>query len=846
MLQLTVRGLLAHKRRLASTVLAILLGVAFMAGSRILTDTMSASLSGVYVDSERTTDVQVRGDVAFDASAGAIRGSVPASVVDQVAKVPGVAGVAPRIEGFAQVLGANGKPVGDLAKGAAPVGAAWASDPALNPFRLVEGRAPATDGEVVIDRGTARSASLRVGSETRVLTAEAPRDVRVVGIARFGDADSMAGTSSVLFTADAAGRYLASDGSVSSIAIRAADGVSQADLARRVAAVLPAKTEAVTGTLLADENQDRKNDDVSFFSMFITVFAVVALLVGAFIINNTFAIVVAQRTRELALVRALGASRRQVRRSVALEALLVGAFSSTLGLLGGIGVARGLYALMDGFGISLPEASLVVKPSSLVLAFAVGLVVTVLSALLPARRAARVAPVAAMRDLAVETPRRSGKRAALGVVLAGGGAASVVIGVLAGSIPGVLIGALVSVLGVATLGPVIARPAVRLLGAWLPATRGVRGQLARENAVRNPRRTSATAAALMVGVSLVGAMTSFAASGKWSVQHSFDKEFRGDFVVDSGGWQWGGFSKELAEDLAKAPELTAVSGKRFTAVQLEGNLEYEFAGFDTRALAGVFDIGTKAGSAEAMGLNGIALQEGLAEKRGVSVGDTVDVVFGSGEQRTLTVKALYSHSDWVGKAFVDSTVFDDAQPAALDLQVAAKAAPGVSPAEARAAIERAASAYGGVTVRDRSQVLDQIVEQFNTFLGVVYALLALAILIALIGIANTLGLSVVERTREIGVLRAVGMSRAHVRGMVRWEAALIGAFGAVLGLAVGMFLGWSLVFAISQQVETARFVVPWSQLGVIVAVASTCGVIAALLPARRAARLDVLQAIATT
>ena len=846
MLQLTLRGLLAHKRRLASTVLAILLGVAFMAGSRILTDTMSASLSGVFVDSERTTDVQVRGAVAFDASAGAIRGPVPAAVVDKVAAVPGVAGVAPRIEGFAQVLGSDGKPVGDLAKGAAPVGAAWATDPQLNPFRLVAGRAPAADDEVVVDKGTAESASLRVGSTTRVLTAQAPREVQVVGIARFGDADSMAGTSSVLFTPAAAARYLASDKTVSTIALRAADGVSESELVRRVSAVLPAKTEAVTGAALAEENENRSNDDVSFFSLFITVFAVVALLVGAFIINNTFAIVVAQRTRELALVRALGASRRQVRRSVALEALLVGAFSSALGLVAGIGVARGLYALMDGFGISLPEASLVVKPSSLVLAFVVGLVVTTLSALLPARRAARVAPVAAMRDVAAETPKRSGKRAVAGVLLTAGGATSVVVGVLAGSVPGVLLGALASVLGVATLGPVIARPAVRLLGAWLPSARGVRGLLARENAVRNPRRTSATAAALMVGVSLVGAMTSFAASGKWSVQHSFDQEFRGDFVVDSGGWQWGGFSKDLADELAKAPELTAVSGKRFTAVQLEGALEYEFAGFDTRTLPGVFDIGTKAGSADALGLDGIALQEGLAKKRGVSVGDTVDVVFGSGQERTLTVKALYSHSDWVGKAFVDRAVFDSAQPAALDLQVSAKAAPGVSQADAREAIERVTAAYGGATVRDRGQVLDQIVEQFNMFLGVVYALLALAVLIALMGIANTIGLSVVERTREIGVLRAVGMSRAHVRGMVRWEAALIGAFGAVLGLAVGMFLGWSLVFAISQQVETARFVVPWSQLGVIVAVAATCGVIAALLPARRAARLDVLQAIATT
>jgi putative ABC transport system permease protein len=844
-IQLTLRGLMAHKRRLVSTVIAILLGVSFMAGSRILTDTMKSSLAGVYVDSERTTDVQVRGTVAFDGSAGAVRAAVPGSVVDRLQHVDGVAAVAPRVQAFAQIQGTNGKPVGDLSKGAAPVGAAWAQDPKLNPFHLVEGRAPGAANEVVIDKGTAKAGHLRVGSTTKVLTAAAPQQVTVVGIARFGDADSQAGTSTILFDQDAARRYLAPDGTVASVALRAASGVSQAELVRRVSAILPAKAEAVTGAVLAKENSDRKNEDVDFFALFITVFAVVSLLVGGFIINNTFAIVVAQRTRELALVRALGGSRRQVRRSVALEALVVGSVSSALGLAAGVGVAHGLYAMLSTFGISLPTGDLVVKPSSLLVAFAVGVVITVLSALLPARRAARVAPVAAMRDVAVE-PRRPGlKRTATGIVLTAGGAAAVVGGVLAGAVPGVLFGALASFFGVATLGPVLARPAMRVLGAWLPRARGVQGLLARENAMRNPRRTSATAAALMVGVSLVGAMTCFAASGKWSVQSSFENEFRGDIVVDSSAWQYGGFSTDLAERLSQAPELAAVTGKRFSAVSADGTLIQEFAGFDTGAIDQIFDIGATSGSAQALGADGIAVEKGLAKERGWQLGDAVDVTFGSGQKRALVVRALYKHGDWVGKAFVDRSVFDSAMPAALDVQIGVKAAPGVSPAAAKAAVEAIAASYGTAKVQDRKEVGEAIVKQFNLFLGVVYGLLALAVLIALIGIANTIGLSVVERTREIGVLRAVGMSRAHVRAMFRWEAALVGAFGAVLGLAVGMFLGWSLVFAISQTVETAKFVVPWAQLAVILAVAAGCGVIAALLPARRAARLDVLGAIAT-
>src|SRR4051794_11481104 len=405
MLQLTLRGLMAHKRRLLSTMIAVLLGVSFMAGSRILTDTMKDSLAGVYVDSERTTDVSVRGTVAFDGDNGAVHGTVPGDLQSRISAVPGVAAVAPRIEAYASVQDADGNPVADLNNGAAPVGGAWSADPALNPYHLVDGRAPSTDTEVVIDKGTARRGSLHVGSTTSVqTTAAAPLQVQVVGIARFGSADSMAGTSSVLFTPTAARRYLSPDGTVSSFAVRADSGVSQAALAKRIGTILPGNAEVVTGTALAKENSDRKNEDVDFFALFITAFAVVALLVGAFIINNTFAIVVAQRVKELALVRALGGSRKQIRRSVGLEALVVGVVASAAGVVGGVAVAHGLKALLSAFNIALPAGPLVIRSSSLLIAFPVGVVVTIVSALLPARRAARVAPVAAMRDVAIDQP----------------------------------------------------------------------------------------------------------------------------------------------------------------------------------------------------------------------------------------------------------------------------------------------------------------------------------------------------------------------------------------------------------------------------------------------------------
>jgi putative ABC transport system permease protein len=838
-----LRGILAHKRRLLSTVTAVLLGVAFMAGSLVFTDTMKASLSGAFQDGERSTDVLVRGPVTITTGQGTQHAPVPAGLAADLAAVDGVAAVAPRLEGFAQVLGTDGKPVDDLSGGAAPSGEAWAADERLNPFELVAGRAPRGADEVVVDRSTADAADLSVGDRTSVLTGAAPQEMTVVGIATFAGQDNRAGNRTVLFSAATADRLLGGDGRVDAIALLADDGVDQARLAKRVEAVLPATDEAITGTALAEENGKRTNEDVTFFSLFMTVFAVVALLVGAFIISNTFSILVAQRTRELALLRAIGASARQVRRSVVLEALVVGAVASALGLFAGVGVARGIQALWSVLGITMPDGPLVVSSRSLVISFVVGVVVTVASALLPARRAARVAPVAAMRAVAVEPVRVSRRRAVIGLVLTAISAASVVLGILDGVVPLVLLGALGALFGVATLAPLLARPVVRLLAALLPRLVGIRGLLARENAVRNPRRTAATASALMIGVALVGSITSFAASGKHSVTASFDQEFRGDLVVESGAWVFGGVSPELSTALQAQPEVAVAVPRQFTQARV-GDSSAEVTGWSA-GLEKVFDVGRTAGSAPTLGADGVALGTSYAKSHDLSLGDSVTITTASGASRSLTVRQLFRHTDWAGAVVVDRATFAALQPGALDTSVYVKGAEGVGAGALRAAVDRVAAPYANADVRDRDEMRAAVASDFNAILGIVFGLLALAIVIALLGIANTVALSVVERTRELGLLRAVGMGRGHLRGMVRWEAALIAVFGTVTGLAVGMFLGWAMVFAVSQQVETAEFVVPYGQLGVIVAVAAVCGVVAALLPARRAARLDVLAAIAT-
>ena len=474
-----------------------------------------------------------------------------------------------------------------------------------------------------------------------------------------------------------------------------------------------------------------------------------ALLVGAFIINNTFVILVAQRTRELALLRAIGASARQVRRSVALEALVIGGLASALGLLAGVGVAQGIQALWRSAGVTLPEGPLVVKASSLGIAFALGVGVTLLSALLPARRAAKVAPVAVMRSVAVERTRPSKVRVGIGVLLAAVSAVALVAGFVGGELPLVLIGTLAGFVGTTVLSPVLARPVVRVISAPLPRLAGMRGRLARENALRNPRRTAATASALMIGVALVGGITVFAASGKWSVSHSFDKEFRGDLVADTGAWIYGGASPRMAEDLGALPEVAAAVPTQMTEAKV-GDSVTQLGGWPAATVDRAFDIGVSSGSLAGLGTDGMALGSRWAEGHDLAVGDRLPVVFPGGAKQTFTVRALFDHPDWTGPVWVDRAAFAAAQPDQLDTRVYVTGADGVGAPDLRSAVEAVTAAYASVEVQDREEVRQSVVDDFNSMLGVVYALLALAIVIALVGIGNTIALSVVERTRELG------------------------------------------------------------------------------------------------
>lgn len=845
MFRATLKHLAARKLRLLSTGIAVILGVAFMAGTLVLTDTIGRTFDNLFADVNAGVDAYVRSDQVVEGEMDDHRQRLDAGIVTTVTEVDGVAAAEGTVQGYAQILDADGDAIGGGENAPPTYGGNWIATEALNPFELADGRAPAATGEVVIDKASADEAGYAIGDTTTVLTQAGPTSAVIVGIATFGGADSPGGASFALFTMEDAQRLIAEPGHVDAVRVTAGDGVSEATLAERVAAVVPTGVEVLTGAEITAEDQDDIAEGLSFFNTFLLTFALIALFVGSFIIYNTFSILVAQRGRETALLRAIGASRRQVLGSVLGEAVAVGVVSSAIGVVAGIGVAGLLKAVLAGAGIDIPAGDLVVTTDTVVISAVVGLVVSVASAVLPARRASKVAPVAAMRDTALDANDGSRRRFVIGAAVGVVGAALLASGLFAGAgISAVGMGIALVFVAVAALGPVLARPITRALGAPIARFRGLPGTLARENAMRNPRRTSATAAALMVGVALVGTITVLASSAKTSIDHAIDEAFSGDVAVQSGSYGFGGFSPQLAADIEALPEIDAVTSLRITTVEVEGK-GVEIYGVDTRRVTEIFDLGAVEGSLADLGADEIALHADHAADEGLTLGDTVEVRFADTGVQALTVAALYEEDDAAGDYVLGLPAYEANVADQFDSQIYASAADGVTVAQAKAAVDDLAAAYPQAEVQDGDEFAESAGAQLDQMLNLMYALLFLAILIALIGIANTLVLSIVERTRELGLLRAVGMTRRQLRATVRWESVLVALLGATMGLVVGTGFGWALVKALEDEGIT-MFTIPAGQLLVIATLAGLAGVVAAIMPARRAARLDVLAAIATT
>jgi putative ABC transport system permease protein len=845
-LQVALRGLLAHKSRLITTFLAVALGVAFVSGVLVLTDTVNRTFKDLFSDVFKDTDAVVRSNQEIDQGfgGGTARGNIDQDLLGQVEDVAGVAEADVSVDGFARIIDKDGDPIGNPAMGAPTFGTNWPDSDILNPFNIAEGGPPESDDEIVIDQRSANTTDYEVGDTVPVQTQKGTTDYTLAGIAKFGSADSPGGASFAMFTVDEAQRVLGEPGKVSSISAAAGEGVSQRELVDRIREDLgpDAGVEVITGAQITKENEDDIQQALGFLTIFLGFFAFIAVVVGMFVIFNAFAIIVAQRTREMALLRAVGARRRQVRRAVVLEALVVGVTGSVMGYVLGIGVAF----LLSGF-LGLPDSSLAILPSSVVISLGVGIVVTLLAALIPAWRASRVPPLAALRDVAVDTSARSRVRLVIGSLILAAGLFLAVTGALGTTPAYVGLGVLFVLVGLILVSPVLARPVARVLGAPVAQLRGVSGELARDNAVRNPRRTAWSALALMIGVGLVSFFLVLNSSVRRSIDKALDSGFRGDFIIMTDDFGMVGLPPEMAQEVGSVPGVARVVPIRFSPA---------FVGDDTSAVTGtndgvfaLFDLDIVAGS-PGLETGEVIIDRDTATSKHLGVGDQVDIRFLDDERGPepppVTVSGIYDArpTESIGSYVIGLADYDAAVPNPSDVQVYVQLDRGVSVTEVQPAIREIVRQFPTADVETVDEFKDTIGAQFDPILYLIIVLLFLAIIIALLGIANTIALSVLERTRELGLLRAVGMRRRQVRSAVRWESAIISLFGTVLGLAVGLLGGWAITRSLRDEGFEA-FAVPYGYLIAIAVIAGFLGLFAALIPAWRASRMNVLEAINT-
>ncbi len=841
------KGMWSHKRRLFGTTMAVVLGIAFLAASLTTANTMTAGFDRLFVEANSGTDVVVRSATQIGSADSSVRGTIDATWADEVADVAGVASVATLVEGSARIVDADGNPIG----GDGPPTAAsnWLGDTPLNPWALGSGRAPndvavGDPVEVVIDRASADTGRLVVGDHTVVLT-PAPTEVVIVGLATFGGADSLGPTTYTAFADGAATTLLASPGQVSMIRVAGVDGISESELRERIDSALPPGVESITGSALSDEMlADIEGEFLGMFKTILLAFAVIALVVAAFSINNTFSILIAQRGRESALLRALGASRRQVLMSVVVEALTIGAIASTVGIAVGYGLAVGLKALMDANGLDLGFDGVIMNTSTVVVALVVGIGATLLASVIPAVRASRTAPLAALRDAAVDSTGSSRVRFVAGIVITGIGITTIVTATKGdNALVQAGLGALATLLGAVVLGPIAARPAAAVLGLLPRALRGQTGRLARRNAMRDPRRTASSASALMVGTAVVALFTTFGASIKATIEQTVDQDFGGDLVVVTDDFSGAGMSPAVAAGVAELPEVALAVGMGNAVMLADGNT-VEPAVADAADLNALLDLDVSSGSIDDVVAGHVAVSEDYAADHEMTVGSTFEAEFADGATTTLTVSALFGNTMNVGTMLMTP---DDWTPHAEQVGhvvVLIDLADGVSEAKGAAAVTTITERNGAPNPQTRSEYIDSIGSEVDQMLLFVYAMLALAVLIALMGIANTLSLSIHERTRELGLLRAIGQTRREVRSTVRWESVIVAIFGTLGGIGLGSFLGWGLMRALAAQEGFGTFALPITSLGVILVLAAMAGVVAAWRPSKRAGQLDILDAIA--
>ncbi|MDR6979478.1 putative ABC transport system permease protein [Streptomyces sp. 3330] len=852
MLKATLRSFLAHKGRLLLSALAVVLSVAFVAGSLIFSDTVSRTFDRLFASTSADVTVEPADDLDASVPTGAVQ-TVPASLAAEVARLDGVASTHAdvSVENITVVDGEN-ESVGPTT-GAPTIATDWyVTD--RSPVKLTSGRAPRGAAEAMLDADTADKKHVEIGDTLTVMAQPGSFKVKVVGIATFTTTNP--GAALVYLDPVTAGaQLLGSPDKATSISVDAARGESDAALARRVTAAIGAGYDVKTADEQAESSAEALGGFLDVVKYVMLGFAGIAVLVGVFLIVNTFSMLIAQRTRELGLLRALGADRRQVRRSVLTEAVLLGVVGSTLGLAAGVGLAAGLIKLMSAFGMNLKATEMVVGWATPVAAYVVGVGVTFVAAYLPARRAATVSPMAALADADIAGVGRPLKvRAVVGAVVGALGVAA-----LAGCVTSSETASAASLLGlgvvltlVATViaGPLLVRPVIRVLGGAFPALFGSVGRMSQRNALRNPRRTGATAAALMVGLALVGGMSVASASMSKSFDQQIDKTLGADFVVQNANFT--PFSQEVTDAVRGTDGVGLVVRQRFAplAVRLPDGkrVETTAAGYDDRVDDVAHVTYAQGDTAAALADGAIGMDVDFAKDHGVRLGSVLPVEFPGKQTTSLKVAALTDQDGgdgfgMQGGLFLGIATVEKYVPGGQDSALYVNAASGTGGDRLRPRLERTLDAYPQVQARDQADYKKLVHDQIAVLLYLVYALLGLAIVIAVLGVVNTLALSVVERTREIGLLRAIGLGRRQLRRMIRLESVVIAVFGAVLGLALGLVWGVCIQQVLELQGMKA-LAVPWGTIVAVVVGSAVVGVVAALLPALRASRMNVLAAIA--
>jgi putative ABC transport system permease protein len=849
--RVALRGIRAHLVRFVLSVLAVALGVAFVAGTFSLRTMMSSTFEGI-VDSTMTADAYVQGADVVGVGQGTSSGRnlLPLTLADDIADVDGVDRVQPDIQGSMVLVGADGTAV----SGQAPsFGVAY--DPADDTLALTDGRAPRGPDEILVEAATLERSGLAVGDTTSVVLGGQVRDVEVVGEVT-GNAP-FAGATIILLDKDVATDVWSPTGDVGTIAVYAQDGVTEPELAASIEDALAGVStasgaEVLEGEELRDDQRETINTALGFVGTFLLVFAGISLFVGGFIIANTFAMSVRQRMREFALLRAVGASPLQVFSSILLQAAAVGVIGSAFGVAGGLGLVSALRVVFEQMGMDL-SGRIPLDAFTVVVSVVIGTVVSVLAAALPARRAALVPPVEAMRD-DVAVPERSLRvRAAIGSLAVGAGVAAVVATVLnpdldaAGTILGIGAGAVV--IGTLLLSPVIARASIGVLA--LPVVALVRplGRLARGNVVRNPRRTANTAGALMIGMALVGAASVLAASTTASTASIVEEQSDADLILT--GAAQASIPEQAIADVEALGEVAAVDVFRAGSLlvadagQTPGPDDAQYvAGITPETVGRSLQVEEIDGSfRDTLDAGEIAVQRGVSEDKGWLVGDKLTLV-SAGGTRDVRIGAVVDSAAIGTPVILPEYLFGELVPAPLaqvpTLFVTAQ--DGTDLETLRTAVTGAVKPYVVIAVLDTEEFVSQLADQVNQVLVILYALLGLSVVIAVLGIVNTLALSVIERTREIGLLRAVGLGRFQLASTVTIESVLTAVFGTVVGLGIGVALAAAMptVFA---DVGLTTLVVPWLSLGLMLALAVVVGVLAAVWPGVRAARLPVLQAI---